>query len=216
MVHGWAPHTGERRTSRHFLIDQLQTVIPQPTVIRKASNEADVISALQALERDPKLSIREAARIYNVSDRTLRRRRNKIPCRADTVSKSRKLLDEEENMIIQYILDLDSWAQPLRLYDIEAMANRLLELRHDILVGWNWVVSFIRWYPEVVMRLSRQIDYQRVQCEDPDKYRTWFELVKNTIAKYGIHKADIYNFDEIDFTMSLISSEIIIISSERS
>ncbi|CEJ95254.1 hypothetical protein VHEMI10745 [[Torrubiella] hemipterigena] len=182
----------------------------------KTSNEADVISALQAIERDPKLSNREAARIYNIAETTLRRRRNKIPCRADTTSKSRKLTNDEENTIIQYILNLDARAQPPRLRDVEAMANRLLELRHDIPVGRNWVASFIRRHPEVVTRLSRQIDYKRVRCEDPDKYRAWFELVKNTIAKYGIYEADIYNFDETGFAMGVISPEMVVTSSERS
>ena len=181
----------------------------------KQSKEANVISALHALDRDPKLSIREAARIYTISDRTLRRRRNKIPSRADTIPKSRKLTNEEEIHLIQYILDLDSRSQPPRLRDVEAMANRLLELRHDIPVGRNWVASFIKQHPELATRLSRQIDYQRVQCEDPDKYQAWFDLVRNTIAKYGIQNADIYNFDETGFAMGVISLEMIVISSEK-
>ena len=160
------------------------------------SKEADIISAIESLKRNPNLSIREAARLYNVSNRTLRRRRDNIPCRAETTSKSQRLTIEEENHLIEYILDLDSRAQPPRLRDVEAMANRLLELRHDIPVGRNWVSSFIRRHPELITRLSRQIDYQRVQCEDPEKYRAWFELVQATIAKYGIQETDIYNFDE--------------------
>ena len=181
----------------------------------KSSNEADVISAIQAIKKDPQLSIRAAARLYNIPETTLRRRRNKVPSRADTTPNCRKLTDEEEILLIQYIIDLDSRAQPPRHRDVEAMANRLLELRHDIPVGRNWVSSFIRRHPEVITRLSRQIDYQRVQCEDPDKYRAWFKLMENTIAKYNINTADIYNFDETGFAMGVISSEFVITSSER-
>ena len=37
----------------------------------------------------------------------------------------------------------------------------------------------------------------------------------NTIAKYGIQNADIYNFDETGFAMGVISSEMVVTSSER-
>ena len=179
------------------------------------SNEANVICALQALQRDPELAVRDASRIYGVPRTTLRRRRSEVPCRADTTPGSRKLTDPEEKLIIERILDLDSRAQPPRLRDVEAMANRLLELRHDIPVGRNWVSSFIRRHPELATRLSRGIDYQRVQCEDADKYRAWFELVRDTMAKYGIRDGDAYNFDETGFAMGLISAELVVTSSER-
>ena len=104
---------------------------------RNRSNESNVISALQAIQQDPKLSIREAARIYNISRSTLQRRHSNIPSRADTVPNCRKLTDDEENLLIQYILKLDSRAQPPRLRDVKAMANHLLELRYDIPVRRN-------------------------------------------------------------------------------
>jgi len=180
-----------------------------------SSNEASIILAIQALQNDPELPVRLAARTYKVPETTLRRRRKDIPSRADTIPNRRKLTDEEEIHLIQHILDLDSRAQPPRLRDVEAMANRLLELRHDIPVGRNWVASFIKRHPELATRLSRQIDYQRVQCEDPDKYQAWFDLVRNTIAKYSLQNADIYNFDETGFAMGIISSEMVVTSSER-
>ena len=37
----------------------------------------------------------------------------------------------------------------------------------------------------------------------------------NIIAKYGIQNADIYNFDETGFAMGVISSEMVVTSSER-
>jgi hypothetical protein len=43
--------------------------------------------------------------------------------------------------------------------------------------------------------------------------RSWFELVHNTIAKYGIHNADIYNFDETGFIIGVISTAMVVTSS---
>jgi len=44
--------------------------------------------------------------------------------------------------------------------------------------------------------------------------RSWFELVHNTIAKYGIQDTDIYNFDETGFMMGVISTAIVVTSSD--
>ena len=34
----------------------------------------------------------------------------------------------------------------------------------------------------------------------------WFQLVQNTIAKYGIVEQDIYNFDETGFSVGMTST----------
>jgi hypothetical protein len=65
------------------------------------------------------------------------------------------------------------------------------------------------------MRFNRQYDYQRAKCEDPEIIRGWFALVRNTIAKYGIQEADIYNFDETGFQMGVISTVMVVTSSEQ-
>jgi hypothetical protein len=95
------------------------------------------------------------------------------------------------------------------------MANQLLQQRNAGRVGKNWTSNFVRRQPELRTRFNRRIDYQRVQCEDPDVYNAWFRLVRNTIAKYGIQEEDIYNFDETGFVMGQISSEMVVTSSER-
>ena len=46
-------------------------------------------------------------------------------------------------------------------------------------------------------------------------FRKWFELVSNTIAKYGIQVEDIYNFDETGFMMGQIASTIIVTGADR-
>jgi hypothetical protein len=40
--------------------------------------------------------------------------------------------------------------------------------------------------------------------EDPNLIREWFRLVQNTVAKYGIDQADMFNFDETGFMMGVI------------
>ncbi|KAJ0137288.1 Uncharacterized protein HZ326_19724 [Fusarium oxysporum f. sp. albedinis] len=66
----------------------------------QSSNEARIILALQALQNDPKLSLRNAAAIYQVDRFALRRRQQGIQSRCNTIQSSRRLSDQEEQMIV--------------------------------------------------------------------------------------------------------------------
>ena len=52
------------------------------------------------------------------------------------------------------------------------------------------------------MRRSR--GYSRLVC-----------LVRNTMAKYGIPEAHMYNFDETGFLMGIIATMMVVTSAER-
>jgi hypothetical protein len=123
------------------------------------------------------------------------------------------LVDLEELVIVERILDLDSKGFPPRLCIVEDMANRLIMTRQGERVGPRWAANFVRRQPELRTRFQRKYDYQRAKCEDPEIIRAWFELVKNTIAKYAIADADIYNFDETGFMMGVISTGMVVTSS---
>jgi hypothetical protein len=97
--------------------------------------ESRVLLALEARKNDPKLSIRAAAKIYKVAERTIRRRRDGTTARCDTPANSRKLTDIEEQTLVDYIIDLISRAFPPRLSGVEDMANELLRIRDAPPVG---------------------------------------------------------------------------------
>ncbi|KAG6996543.1 hypothetical protein FocnCong_v015657 [Fusarium oxysporum f. sp. conglutinans] len=159
------------------------------------NKEANILLALQALQNDPKLSLRRAAKIYKVSLTTLWRRQQGILSQRDTIPKSRKLSDPEEQIIVQFILDLDSRGFPPRLRGVEEMANRLLADRDASPVGKRWASNFVKRHKELKTR--------------------FFPLVENTIAKYGIRSDDIWNFDETGFMMGVIEPGIVITGSHR-
>src|SRR5664279_5563175 len=157
------------------------------------SKESLMILALQALETDPKLSVRKAAQIYKVSYVTLSRRRKGTLSRAETIVKSRKLSDLEEKTIVRRLLDLDSQGFPVRIGGVEEMANLLRRERDASPVGKNWAENFVRRQPELKTQKTRSYDNQRALCEDPEIIRNWFRLVANFTAKFGIRVEDIYN-----------------------
>ena len=75
--------------------------------MKRVLNEVQIQLALQAIQQDVKLSIRRAAEIYKVSERTLRRRRDKTTSQRDCTPNSMKLTKTEEEVIVQHTLKLD-------------------------------------------------------------------------------------------------------------
>jgi hypothetical protein len=45
--------------------------------------------------------------------------------------------------------------------------------------------------------------------------RSWFELVEETKAKYGICNDDVYNFDEAGDMMGKITTQLVVTGLER-
>jgi hypothetical protein len=179
------------------------------------SNEAAILLAIDACRKRDGLSARAAAKIYNVSHATLHRRLQGVTARRDTIPNSRKLTLSEEKVLIEYILDLDSRAFPPRLSGVEDMANILLQQRRGELVGKNWAANFVKRQPQLKTRYTRKYDYQRAQCEDPKLIGDWFKLVESIRTKYGIIDEDVYNFDETGFMMGMISTCMVVTSTER-
>ena len=184
--------------------------------MERLTKEARINLALQAKKNNSKLSFKWLSSTYTVSDSTLRARYKGRCARSDIIPNLRKLTPTEEESIIERILDLDSRAFPVRLRHVEDMANLLLAQRVAERVGVNWASNFVRRQKKLKTRLNRKMDYQRVLCEDPAIFRKWFDLVRDTIAKYGIAEEDIYNFDETGFLMGLLAaSGMVITSAER-
>ena len=177
-------------------------------------NESRVILALQALQRDKNLSIRSAAKIYNIPATTIRHRRDGRTARRDTRPNSTKLTESEEEAIVQYVIELVTRSFPPRLRGVEEMANHLLRVRDALPVGQKWARNFVKRRPELRTRWSRRYDYQRAKCEDPKLISKWFALIQNTKAKYGILDDDTFNFDEVGFMMGVIFAGMVVTTSD--
>ena len=121
--------------------------------------EARMILALEALQKDEELSLRAAAKLYNVPASTLRDRRAGRPARRDTTPGVKKLTQLEEEAIVRYIIELCARAFPPRLCGVEDMANQLLRARDAPPVGKLWAHRFVKRQPELRTRYTRRYDY---------------------------------------------------------
>jgi len=116
-----------------------------------ALKEAQIQLAVEALKRDPNLSVKRAASIYKVPETTLRKRRAGRPSRADTMANSRNLTNTEEQVIVEHILELVARGFPPRLAAVADMANSLRAERNLGPVGLNWPSTFVKRRPELTV-----------------------------------------------------------------
>ncbi|KAL6158071.1 MFS-type transporter clz9 [Exserohilum turcicum] len=95
------------------------------------------------------------------------------------------------------------------------MADKLLAARGAGQVGQKWPANFVKRTDSLTTRFNRAYDRQRALCEDLVLIKSWFELVEQTKAKYGIYDEDVYNFDEAGFMMGKITTQLVVTASER-
>jgi hypothetical protein len=142
--------------------------------------------------------------------------------RRDIRPASCKLTQTEESTLVQWVLSMDQRGLAPTQDVVRQMANLLLQKRSQnqdnppLTVGQHWVYNLVQRHKALKSQYNRKYDYQRAKCEDPSIIRPWFELVYNTIEKYGILDTDIYNFDETGFQMGVISTAKVITGVERS
>ena len=103
------------------------------------TQESRIIMAMEAIQTSRKrMSRRAAAKLYDVPETTLRDRITSRPARQDVRPNRYKLTNLEEEVLIQYILDLDSRGFAPWLDGVEDIANLLLKSRRRDPVGKLW------------------------------------------------------------------------------
>ena len=114
-----------------------------------SGNEGYITLAIQAFEKDASLSMRGAAKLYDVPRTTVRRRRARTISRRDYTSLTKKITQSEESAIIKRVLDLDLRRfLPIKAI-VQDMANKLLAERGGNLVGINWLDAVIKRTPKL-------------------------------------------------------------------
>jgi DDE superfamily endonuclease/Tc5 transposase DNA-binding domain len=180
-----------------------------PHTQKSPQKEGRMDLAIHGIKKKQFPSRRRAAWVCKVSDRTLGRRLRGIRPQYGSRSPNRLLSQIEEDVLIQWILHIERRGFPPWIIDVKRLAERLIYRRGGSQppppIGKLWVYRFLSRHPAVKARLTRRKDSQRARQERPSVIRPWFQLVQETIERYGIVDGDKYNFDETGFAMGLIT-----------
>ena len=93
------------------------------------TKESRIILAIEAICTTKKISIRHAAKTYNVPEASIRHRISGRTPKSETRNGRHQLTPAEEETLVRYILDLDTRGFPPRIRGVEDMANSLLATR---------------------------------------------------------------------------------------
>jgi hypothetical protein len=130
----------------------------QPIHAQSTYKEADIFLALSSINKDQIQSVRKAAQAFNVPRTTLRHRRAGMAARRDCAPTSKKLTELEEEVIIRYILELDSRGFAPTLSAVRDMADKLLTERDAGQVGKQWPRNFVKRIDRLTTRFNRPYD----------------------------------------------------------
>ena len=183
--------------------------------VQISSNEGRILLALSAVQSGQCKSPSAASKMYSVPRNTLYRRINGQTSREDYTPTNKRLSLIEEEVIVKNILKLDAQGLSPTIAIVKEMADSICKAKGAPPVGVNWPNTFIKRTPRLQVKLGRAYECQRKLCEDPQVIRSWFELVRNTINKYGIIPEDMYNFDEAGFQMGQISASKVVTDADR-
>ena len=183
------------------------------------SKESRIQMAISAYQKGQVKSIKRAVALFAVPESTVRDRLHSTKSRSETRANSHKLTESEEELLLKRLLDADTRGFPIRPEFLRGMAQVLLRSRLQdptAAIGTNWPYNFVKRHPQLRTRYTRRITYQRAKQEDPKVIGPWFETVRATIQEHGIHKDDIWNFDETGFAIGVCSTSKMITIVERS
>src|SRR6266496_2095243 len=98
--------------------------------MESSSKESRLLLAIQAIEKDPKLSIRKATHIYNAPRGTLQHHIHNQHARRNILPNFRKLTPFKKDILLKRIFNLDNRRFSPNYTNIEDIANYLLAERN--------------------------------------------------------------------------------------
>jgi hypothetical protein len=93
--------------------------------------EGRIALAIDALKQGHFISVRDAAKLYNLIHSTLQHRVNGRLAKCNLRPTNYKLTDIEKSTLIQWILSIDQHSLSPRSDSIQQIANLLIEKRSD-------------------------------------------------------------------------------------
>ncbi|KAE8224052.1 hypothetical protein CF319_g3001 [Tilletia indica] len=120
---------------------------------------------------------------------------------------NRKLDDDQERALLQYIGILDGLELSARPELVIASANQLLSVAHvgsgpPPVVGTNWLPNFIKRH-EVLHKVKQKSRELTRMTQDRTTLAKFFKKLKTTVDREGILACDMWNVDEVGFRVGI-------------
>ena len=138
------------------------------------------------------LSLRQAAKDYDVPRSTLTGRFNSMATRKEAHEREQKLQPAQEEVLVEWIKVMGRRGVPLT-------PQALLDYLSDICdgpVGSSWGKHFMARHPELKIKWTSSLQQCRAQGLNPTVVAEYFQLLAEVLDKYKVPAENIYNMHE--------------------
>ena len=154
--------------------------------------EFDVLTALEVARRCETPNLTAIAREYKVDYQRLKRRFKGGSSKSTRQPTNRKLTDEQEDALIEYVKRMDHVGTGARIEMVERSANQILAQAHGDssttppTVGIHWLQRFRERHEDLLLVKQKSMELDRQVSHDPQAFRRYFQMLEQELSSHGI------------------------------
>lgn len=138
------------------------------------------------------LSLREAAKLYDVPRGTLTDRYNGVRTRAEAHEHEQLLSTAQEAVVVDWIKVMAKRGIPMT----PSMVRDHVASITGGPVGESWVKRFKKRHPDLKVKWTTSLEKCRAKCLNPTLVNEFYDLLEEIIKQYSIVQENVYNMDE--------------------
>ena len=159
-----------------------------------------------ALRDERYFNVVVAARAYDFQTRTFQMHVKKVDFRKDHKSTHTAFSPAQEQILLKYIVRLDSIDMSFKIKMIRSAANHLFKLADSLnsksrRVFRNWVIRFADRY-DVYKKKQKSLNVARKASEELKQLKQHFVRFRRVCKKRNIKLLNLYNMNETDFRVN--------------
>lgn len=170
---------------------------------KEASLQRALVAYQEALASNEVLSVREAARRFNVPKTSLQQRINGRRPILEFSAERSWLTDAESKVIVDELIHSAAQGFPDTKRHLRRRVNAVIQDKlgdPSFHVGENWVDRWLeKWGKSLSTYWSTSLDAVRARALNPEVVNDYFQKVQETVSKYNIEPDCLWTMDESNF-----------------
>jgi hypothetical protein len=176
-----------------------------------SNHESRLQQAIQDYETRRYPTIRSAAAANDVDRKTLGRRLQGGVSRAIAHEPQQLLTNEQEQLLVRWILDLEGQGHPPSFTQIRELVLIIRgESASTIKIGQKWISRFVQRHPGIHSKVGKKIHGLRLQSTTPESLTRWFEHFKAIQERYQVPWHNVFNMDETGIALGVCANQRVV------